>query len=91
MSKIRLTPDTAPSPEILTRREFKILQMISLGVRNADIAENLEISERTVECHRMRMMKKIKLYTVPDLVFYCIKYGIIDPTGKPTNKFWASY
>ncbi len=52
----------------LSPREQDVLQLVSQGQANKAIALKLALSEKTVERHRSRGMKKLKLANVPDLV-----------------------
>jgi two-component system response regulator FixJ len=52
----------------LTRREREVATRVSAGQSNKFIAIELGISDRTVELHRSRAMKKLKLRSVPELV-----------------------
>jgi DNA-binding NarL/FixJ family response regulator len=61
----------------LTGREREILQLIAEGNTNAQIAEKLVISPRTVETHRSRIMGKLNFDSHTDLVRYAIQQGII--------------
>lgn len=86
-----LSPSTAPSPDILTRKEFKVLQRIACGLRNKEIAQEFNVSPRTVETQRAHILKKLKLRGIADLVIYSLKYEIIDHTGSPAKRIWASF
>ncbi len=61
-----LRPSTATDP--LSAREREVFDLLALGYTNQDIANTLEISARTVETHRGRIMKKLQLRTRADLV-----------------------
>ena len=52
----------------LTPREHEVLDQIKCGNLNKQIAHHLGISERTVEVHRGRMMKKMGARSLPDLL-----------------------
>jgi two-component system response regulator FixJ len=55
----------------LTKREHEILELITTGKLNKEIAHNLNISIKTVELHRSNLMKKVEANTVAELVkFY---------------------
>ncbi len=54
--------------ERLTPRELEVADRVSAGQSNKVIAIELGISDRTVELHRSRAMKKLQVRTVPDLV-----------------------
>src|SRR6056297_147799 len=51
----------------LTRRELQVARLVAGGMANKVIAVELGISERTIEVHRSRAMKKLKLRQVQDL------------------------
>ncbi len=63
--------------EPLTNREAEILQSIIAGKTNKQIARKLCRSERTVEYHRNRLMRKLNARTAADLVKRAIATGII--------------
>ncbi len=60
----------------LTTREREVLQLVAEGNTNAEIADKLFISERTVESHRATMMRKLSLTSRGDLIAYALKRGI---------------
>lgn len=60
--------DVAGRIAVLTAREREILDMVVTGLSNKMIAKRLEISPKTVETHRGRMMHKIGVQSVAELV-----------------------
>ena len=70
---------TAMEQDDLTRREREVLTCIASGMTNQQIGKQLFISTKTVDTHRFRIMKKLDLHTVAELVRYAIKTGLIDP------------
>lgn len=52
----------------LTPREREVMDLVVAGRHNREIAEQLGISARTVEVHKARMMDKLQVDSVPDLV-----------------------
>ena len=62
----------------LTRREIDILQKIANDSTNQEIADDLNISLRTVETHRRNLMQKIKVNTVVGLLKYASKNNLIS-------------
>lgn len=52
----------------LTAREKEVMELVVAGRHNREIAEALGISARTVEVHKARMMAKLRVESVPDLV-----------------------
>jgi two-component system response regulator NreC len=63
--------------ELLTVREREILQLIAEGRSNKDIANLLNLSFHTVETHRGHILQKLNLHTVPELILYAVRKGII--------------
>lgn len=61
----------------LTERETEILQAITKGLTNQQMADTLHISVRTVEAHKSNIMKKLKLNSTAELVVYAIKNRIV--------------
>ena len=61
----------------LTDREIEILQAITKGMTNQQMADNLHISVRTVEAHKSNIMKKLKLGSTAELVVYAIKHKLV--------------
>jgi len=62
----------------LTDREKEVLQHVVAGMSNRHLAELLGVSDRTVEVHRSRGMKKMGAESLPDLVR---KYALCQKTG----------
>jgi DNA-binding CsgD family transcriptional regulator len=63
--------------EPLTKREAEILQLIVSGKTNKEIARILSRTERTVEYHRNRLMRKVGAHSAADLVKRTIAMGIM--------------
>jgi len=62
----------------LTGREFDILRRIATGESNQEIADSLEISNKTVSTHKMHIMEKTGTTSVAEIVRYAIEYGLIN-------------
>jgi DNA-binding NarL/FixJ family response regulator len=62
---------------LLTKREGEILRLIVSGQTNKQIAQKLSRSERTVEFHRNRLMRKIGAHNAAELVKVAIGMGLI--------------
>jgi two-component system response regulator NreC len=63
----------------LTPRENEVLTLLADGASNAEIAQQLSISPKTVARHRENIMGKLNLHTRTELVKYAIRKGIIQP------------
>ena len=66
------------SYELLTDREREVLQLIAEGRTNKEIASILNISLTTVETHRTHILQKLDLHSVPELILYAVRKGIIS-------------
>lgn len=62
----------------LTSRERQILQLLAEGRSNKEVAAALGISVRTVENHRAKIMRKLQLRTLSDLVRHAIRNKIVE-------------
>lgn len=68
-----------PNPTALSHREREVVQLISEGKINKQVADILSISIKTVETHRSSAMHKLKLRTTADLVRYAVRNNIVQP------------
>src|SRR5688572_26779994 len=68
---------TASKVPRLTRRQREIVKLIADGKTNREIADALNISNKTVETHRCAVMVKLELHTSASLVRYAIRNGIV--------------
>ena len=66
------------SYELLTPREREILQLVAEGNSSKDIANLLSLSVYTVETHRARIMQKLNLRSIPELILYAVRKGIVS-------------
>jgi two-component system response regulator NreC len=70
-----------PSPghaDDLSEREVEVLRLIALGHTNAEIAEQLFLSVRTVETHRAHIQQKLSLASRAELVRYALDRGLMN-------------
>jgi two-component system secretion response regulator SsrB len=61
---------------LLTPREQQVLKLICEGRRNRDIAEDLVIGLKTVETHRMNLMRKLNAHNVAELMHWVQRLGL---------------
>ena len=64
---------------LLSDREKEVVRLVAEGMSNQAIGERLKISVRTVEAHRSRIMLKLNLRSVAELVRYAVRNQLIDP------------
>jgi two-component system response regulator NreC len=75
----RLAAEPPPGPpDGLSDREVEVLRMIALGHTNAEIAEQLYLSVRTVETHRAHIQQKLRLGSRSELVRYALEHGLVS-------------
>jgi two-component system, NarL family, response regulator NreC len=65
------------SYDLLTDREREILQLVAEGRTNKEVASLLNISLTTVETHRTHILQKLNLHSIPELILYAVRKGII--------------
>jgi two-component system response regulator NreC len=70
--------ETPPAGAKLTAHEREIVRHLAEGSSNKEIALALKISVRTCETHRAGLMRKLRLNSLPDIVRYAIRHGIVD-------------
>ena len=64
----------------LTGREKQVLQQLLLGSANADIANILNISSKTVDNHRTNLMRKLDVHSIASLIQLALKEGLMPPS-----------
>ena len=64
--------------DLLTSREREVLQMLAEGKTNKEIAVVLNLSVYTVDAHRGRIMEKLNLHSINELVRFALRNGLID-------------
>ena len=77
MRKLRRT-GAEDSYDLLSPREREVLQLVAEGQSNKEVANLLNLSTYTVETHRAKIMQKLNLKGVPELILYAVRKGIIS-------------
>ncbi len=72
-----LEGEKSAKPE-LTQKEQEVLKLIAAGISTKEAALKLKISDRTIEAHRSRIIKKLKLNNLADLTRYALKTGLVS-------------
>ena len=77
-----LQPDGGSRPSSpldgLTSREREILQLVVEGKSSTDIGEILNLSSKSIDTYRSRLMRKLKIKDIPSLVKFAIMNGLIS-------------
>jgi DNA-binding NarL/FixJ family response regulator len=79
--KARSQPQTERAGPRTTPRETEIIHLLAEGKTNKEIAGLLGITVRTAETHRSKIMLKLGLHSLADLIHYAIRQGLVAPGG----------
>jgi DNA-binding NarL/FixJ family response regulator len=74
-----MSSDEEGPREPLTPREQEVVKLIAEAHTNAQIAEVLHLSEKTVESHRANVLRKLGMRDRVELVRYAIRRGLVEP------------
>jgi two-component system, NarL family, response regulator NreC len=66
------------SNDPLSSRERQVVQLIAEGMATKEIAVTLQISIKTAECHRNRIMQKLNLHDIAGVVRYAVRRGLTE-------------
>lgn len=70
----------------LTAREREVMDLVVAGRSNKAIAAQLEVSTKTVEAHRTRIMEKMEADSLADLVRMAVSVGTVAPEPPPPRR-----
>jgi DNA-binding NarL/FixJ family response regulator len=63
--------------QMLTDREYQVLNFIARGLKSGEIASSLSLSKNTISNHRNNLLKKLNMRNNSDLTRYAIQQGIL--------------
>ena len=75
----------------LTSREREVLQRIAEGQTTKEIAAHLGLSVKTVESHRINLMRKLDIHETATLVRYAIRRGLTPPEGDTAETYAPAF
>jgi DNA-binding NarL/FixJ family response regulator len=75
-----MTTQDGPAHKSLSNREFEVFQMMVHGHSVTDIAKLLRLSVKTVSTHKSRVLQKMNLSSLADLVRYAMNNGLLTDT-----------
>jgi two-component system NarL family response regulator len=76
-SLIQRQEESVPAPR-LTEREIEVLKLVSRGMSNRDIAEELFISENTVKNHVRNILDKLQMHSRMEAAMYAVKAKLVE-------------
>jgi DNA-binding NarL/FixJ family response regulator len=79
---VRSDPPKQPRAR-LTAREVEITRLLAEGKANKVIAANLGITTRTAETHRAKIMLKLGVHSLAELIHYAIRHKILSAPNSP--------
>ncbi len=73
----------APELDVLTDRERQVMQLVAVGMTNAEIAQHLFVSPMTAKTHVSRAMIKLGARDRAQLVVFAYETGLVTPGWRP--------
>jgi len=71
-------PEAESPSAAMTDREYQVFLALVQGRGLVEIAEELHLSAKTISTHKFRLMRKLGLNSVSELVRYAVRHGIVD-------------
>jgi DNA-binding NarL/FixJ family response regulator len=68
-----------PSHTRLSRREYRVFELLVVGKRGSEIARELSLSEKTVSTHKAHVLRKMSAENASDLVRYAVRHHLVAP------------
>ncbi len=62
----------------LNRNDRSILEFISKGMTSQEIADHFNVSKKTIDYYRARIMHRLQIRTLPELISYAVRYPMIN-------------
>ena len=76
---LALLPGNDPNPiDKLSRREFQVMLMISQGLSNVEISDQLCLSPKTISTYRLRLLEKLDAHNEVDLIKIAVEQGMVE-------------
>ena len=72
------SPDEELSTDVLSARELQVVRLLAEGNSNKQIALTLDLSIRTIETYRARLMIKLDLHSLGELIRYAVRHLLIQ-------------
>ena len=69
--------DTRPLHSLLSEREFSVFERLAQGANVNDIAQQLALSSKTISTHKARLMQKLNITSLAELVKYAMEHKLL--------------
>jgi two-component system response regulator NreC len=79
-----IRPEEKPISRGLTPRQRQVLRMVAEGLTSQQVAEELDLSARTVDRHIENMLRRFKMHSRVELVSHAIREGLLDAEDQPS-------
>lgn len=66
----------------ISRREADVVELVSRGLRNKDVAHRLYVTEKTVKFHLTNVYRKLKIKSRSQLIVWCMPHLSFDDEAK---------
>jgi len=73
----------------LSEREIEVLTGVASGLCSKEIADKLALSVKTIETHRVNIMRKLQIHSQIFLAHYALRWGLVDNVFEP-GEFYGS-
>ncbi|MFP4072196.1 MAG: response regulator [Desulfovibrionales bacterium] len=77
--RVARSGNSATPLDMLSNRELQVLKALAMGRTNKEVAENYNISVKTVDTYRFRLLKKLGLRNNAELSRFAIQHGLVSP------------
>ncbi|MNU00276.1 Virulence factors putative positive transcription regulator BvgA [compost metagenome] len=69
--------DSRPLHSLLSEREFSVFERLAQGANVNDIAQQLALSNKTISTHKARLMQKLNVTSLAELVKYAMEHKLV--------------
>lgn len=66
-----------PRPQMLTAREQEVVRLLAEGRTVREVADELSLSVKTIEAHKLNLMRKLNIHDRASLIEYAVEQGIV--------------
>ncbi|MBV9676765.1 MAG: response regulator transcription factor, partial [Acidobacteriaceae bacterium] len=75
--------ETKAQTPVLTARESEVMRLLAEGKTVREAADELSLSAKTVEAHKLNLMRKLDIHHRAALVAYAVQHGLVPASSIP--------